>query len=166
MNYFLIAFLILMGILAIAGYSRGMVKEIISFVSLVFLSCVALLALMGITSYTKGRVIQLTAVVLLLAILGIVKIILETVFTSAKFIAGLPVVKWLDKVMGVAAGACESIVILWMLYAFVMYLDLGAIEYVLMEYVKGSKILTFFYEYNYLAYYLEPVFLILSGKLK
>lgn len=157
MNYFFIVFVIMTIMFIIVGYNRGMVKEIISFVSILLLSATAILLTIGITNYTKGRIIHVMAIALIVTLLGIVQKVLSIFFTSAKFIANLPVVEWLDKTMGIVAGIAESVVILWMVYAFIMFMNLGIVSSVLMEYVRANVVLKWLYEYNYLAHYIEPI---------
>ncbi len=139
----------------VGGYNKGAVKEIISMVSLLITSVVVILIANGVTSYVDGKIFNVILVVLLLAVIGIVRHLLGVVFFSAKLLSKLPIVSWLDKVLGVAVGAVETVLLLWTLYTFVMLMDLGAIGQMLLEYTQDSRILTWFFEHNYLASLVE-----------
>ena len=94
------------------GYKRGMVKEIISFVSLILLCAVVVLIVNGLQSYMEKQYLGIAISVLLLCVLGIVHHLLGVVFFSAKMISKLPVVHWVDKVLGVVAGGLETVLVL------------------------------------------------------
>lgn len=153
--------LIVMGIILICcmvdGYKKGMVKSIISFVSLIVLCIVVALIGNGLQSYFNGEFLNLAIMVLLLCVLGIVHHLLGLVFFSAKMISKLPIVHSLDKLLGVVVGILETVLILWTIYTFIMMLDMGMIGQQLLEYTRESSILTWFYEHNHLAYWVEQL---------
>lgn len=133
------------------GYKRGMVKEIVSFVSLIVL-CLAVAFLGGalIGYLEKDFVIMVVAIILLL-VLCIAHRVLSFFFFSAKLVAKLPVIKFADKLLGAVIGVAETILLVWTLYTLLITVDTGAIGQQILIYVQDSKILTFIYEYNYLA---------------
>lgn len=68
----------------VSGYKNGMVKEIISLVSLVILCAVVALIANGIGSYHSGRIFNLIIVIVLLAAIGILHHVLNVVFFSPR----------------------------------------------------------------------------------
>lgn len=157
MNLLLIIFLGLMIIKMIDGYKKGMVREIISLVSLIVVSAVVVLLAAGITSYTKGKMVNVVIAFVMLAVISIVHHLLGLVFFSAKAIAKLPVVHWLDKLLGIVVGILETVLLLWTVYTFSMLMDLGMIGEMIMEYTRGSSLLVWFYEHNYLAHFIQDI---------
>ncbi len=143
------------------GYNKGMVKEIVSFVSLIFLCLVVVLVGNGLNSYYDGKILNVVVMVLLLAVLSIAHHLINVVFFPAKLLAKLPVVKSLDKVLGIVVGVLETILILWTVYTFAMIMDLGAIGSFVMKSTSESRILTWLYEHNQLAGWIQ----ILGAKL-
>lgn len=137
------------------GYRKGMVRQFISFVSLVILCVILALIANGLNSYINGRILNVLLVVILLCVLGIAKHVLGVVFFSAKAVSKLPVIHGLDKIMGVAFGILETIAILWTIYTFTMMMDLGAIGSMIKSSVAGNPILEWCYRHNYLAYWIE-----------
>lgn len=136
----------------VEGFRVGMIREIISFVSLIIMSIAIVLLAIALGSYLdKQHVKMLVALILFLA-LCIVHKIISFIFFSAKMISKLPVVHTADRLLGGVLGALETIIIIWVLYAFVMTFGLGSVGEQIMTYVRGSKILTILYEHNYLAY--------------
>lgn len=154
-NLLLICVIILAIINVVSGYKKGMVKAIISLVSLVILCVVATLLANGISSYNNGKVFHVILVVVLLAVLALVHHLLSVVFFSAKLVAKLPVVHSLDKLLGIVFGLIETILILWTIYTFAMMMDLGVIEDLIVIGTNENSLLTWLYQHNYLAYGIE-----------
>ncbi len=147
------------------GYNKGMVKEIISFVSLIFLCIVVALVGNGLNSYYDGKILNVVVMVLLLAVLGIVHHLINAVLIPAKLLAKLPIVKSLDKILGAVVGIAETILILWTIYTFAMMMDLGAIGDFVLQSTADSRILTWLYEHNQLAGWLQILGTELDAKL-
>lgn len=134
------------------GYKKGMVKEIISLVSLIVLSAVVALLAKGFGSYQKGEIVQLVVAVILLVLLGLVHHLLGVVFFSAKLISKLPVIHFVNKLLGIVFGLLEVILFLWTADMLVMMLELGVIGDLIVSYTEESEILFWLYRHNYLAY--------------
>lgn len=139
----------------VSGYKKGMVREIISLISLIVMCVVVALIGNGLNSYFDGEIANVIIAVLLLCLVGIVHHLLGVVFFSAKVISKLPVVSWIDKLLGMLFGIVETILILWTIYAFIMMLDMGMIGQQILVYTRENQILTWLYENNYLAVWLE-----------
>ena len=137
------------------GYKKGMVKEIVSLISMIVLCGVVALIAGAVSSYHDGKVFNLIITVVMLALLGIVHHLLGVVFFSAKLVSKLPVIHFLDKLLGVVFGVFEVVLVLWTIYTFVMMMDLGAIGQMLLSYTEESSVLTWIYRHNYLAYGIE-----------
>ena len=151
MNILLLAVIVVTILKIMDGYKKGMVKEIISFVSLVVMCVVVLLLGSGLRSYMEKEILGVAIAVLLLVILGIAHHALKLVFFSAKLISKLPIVHSADKILGMLVGALEVVLILWTIYTFIMYFEMGMIGNLMIEYSRDSKILTWLYEHNMLA---------------
>ena len=151
MNILLLAVIVVTILKIMDGYKKGMVKEIISFVSLVVMCVVVLLLGSGLRSYMEKEILGVAIAVLLLVILGIAHHALKLVFFSAKLISKLPIVHSADKILGMLVGALEVVLILWTIYTFIMCFEMGMIGNLMIEYSRDSKILTWLYEHNMLA---------------
>ena len=154
MNLLLILFCLILVGNSLMGYKNVRVRELVAFISLMISCIMVALIGSGLKSYHSGEVFNLIVVVILLALLGVVNMILRPIFFSAKLIAKLPVIHFADRLMGVLVGALEAILFLWLLYFFVMNMELGSIGNLIIEYTKGSGILTWFFQHNYLALFL------------
>ena len=136
------------------GYKKGMVKSLISLISLLITCVVLFLIGNGLSSYFDGKIFNVILTILLLAAIGLVHHLLNIVFFSAKMIVKLPIVHSLDKLLGIVVGILETVLIVWTIYAFNIFRDLGQ---VIVDYTRDSRILTCLYENNYLAYLVEQL---------
>jgi hypothetical protein len=156
-NILLIAAAILLIYNVADGYKKGMVRQFISLVSLVVLCVLLALAINGMKSYLSGKIVNVIIVVVLLCLLGIVRHILGVVFFSAKVISKLPIIHGADKILGIAFGVLETVLMLWTLYTFVMMLDMGVVGSMIKNMTSGNQILEWFYRNNYLAFWIEKL---------
>ena len=90
-----------------------------------------------------------------MALLGVVHHLLNVVFFSAKMISKLPVISWINKVLGAVFGVLEVILTLQIIYVFIMYFGLGMIGQQILEYTRESIVLTKIYQYNVVAKLVE-----------
>lgn len=137
------------------GYKKGMVKEIISLVSLIIMGIMIVLISNGLQSYMEKETVGVIIAIVLLALLGIVHHLLGVVFFSAKMISRLPVIHWVNKLLGAVFGALEVVLILQIVYVFIMYFGLGMIGQQILEYTRESVTLTMIYQYNVVAKLVE-----------
>lgn len=154
MNILLIVLALILIWRVVESYKRGMVKEIISFVSLIVL-CVAVVLLgSALSNYFEKDIISMVVAIILLLVVCIAHRLLGLVFFSAKLVSKLPVVSSFDKLLGIVIGVLETIIIIWTIYALIMSFGMGMIGQQILSYVQDSKILTALYQYNYLAKWL------------
>lgn len=157
MNILLLIVLIVLICNVVEGYKKGMVKSVISFVSLIITCIVAILLGNALKSYMDGEIFNVVVLIILLCIIGILRHLLDVVFFSAKVISKLPVVSWVNKLLGIVFGFLETILMIWTIYTFVMLLDLGVVEQMVLDSTAESQVLSWMYQHNYLAYLVEQV---------
>ena len=157
MNLMLIVAAVCVLVKIVDGYKKGMVKEIISLVTLIIMGIMVVLISKGLHSYMEKEIVGVVIAVILLALLGVVHHLLGVVFFSAKMITKLPVVHWANKVLGAVFGALEVILILQIIYVFIMYFGLGMIGQQILEYTRESAALTKVYQFNIVARLVEKL---------
>lgn len=142
---------------AAGGYKKGMVRSIISFVSLIITCIVVALLGSAVKNYFDGELMNVAAMVLLLCLVGIIRRILNLVFFSAKALSDLPIVSWMDKLLGIVVGVFETVLLLWTLYILAAIFELGAVAQILWNNTQSSPILLWIYQHNYLAWVVGQV---------
>jgi len=151
MNIMVIIVLLFLIYKVVDGYKKGMVKEIISLVSLLLICIVVVLIGSGLHSYMQHQIVGVVVAVLLLAVLGIAHHLLGVVFFSAKMLSKLPVVNFANKLLGMIVGALETLVLLWTIYSLIMMFNTGALGQLILQWTKESQLLTYVYQNNMLA---------------
>ena len=99
------------------GFRKGLVQEIISLIAMAVAGVCVLLIFGAIGSYLNreiGKVVQM--VIVLLVVCAVYRLI-HVLFTSLELISKLPVIKWLDKLLGIVIGAGEAALIV----GFIIY---------------------------------------------
>ena len=155
MNIVLVVSIVLLVIKVLDGYKKGMIKEIISFISLIIMSIIVILIGSGLRSYMQKEVVGVVLAILLLCILAIVHHLLSVIFFSAKMITKLPVIHGLDKILGMVVGALETVLVLWTVFSFIKYYNLGIIGEQILQYTQESSILLWLYQNNYMITMME-----------
>lgn len=155
MNLLLIALGIVLVWRVIEGFRVGMVREIISFVSLIVMSVAVVLLGIALSSYMDKDIIKMIVAIILFLVLCIVHRIISLLFFSAKVVSKLPVVHGLDRLAGGIVGGLETVLIVWVIFTLLMSFGLGVPGQQLILYIKESRILSFLYEHNYLAYWVS-----------
>lgn len=151
MNWLFVVFILLLVWRISAAYKRGMVKEIISCVSLLVLSVAVALIGTAVLSYFEQDILSLIIAVILLIVLCVANQIVSIFFFSAKVLAKLPIISFANKVCGAVIGVLETVLIMWTLYTLIVTINTGAIGQQIFVWVQENAILSFLYEYNYLA---------------
>lgn len=139
------------------GYKKGMVKELISFISLIVLCIVIALVSSGLQSYMEKEYLGVVIAVVLLALLGLAHHLLGVVLLPARLLVKLPVISWGNQLLGAVLGALETIILLWTVFLFAMKGAFGVLGQQILVYTQESKVLSWFYRYNFLAGIVEQM---------
>lgn len=157
MNLLLIAAIVVAVLKMRSGFKRGLVKEVIMLVTLFIICTMIALIANGLQSFSQGQTFHAIVMIFFLMFLGAVQFLLKPIFFSAKIVVNLPIVSWLDHLLGLLLGLVESILLLWTLYFFVMIMDMGAISEQILEWTRENALLRWFFENNYLAWFLSII---------
>ena len=157
-NWLIILCIILLVWRIVEGFNRGMVKEIISCVSLIVLSIVAILAMTAFTRYMKKDILSMASAIIILLVVLLAHRILGIVFFSAKLVSKLPVIHSADKLLGAVVGVVETALIIWLVFAMTGKMG-GSL---IVENIADSRILQFLYSHNYLHAVLNQVQRVIS----
>lgn len=164
MNWMLVIVLVVLAIKMADGYRKGMVKEIIASVTLLILCIVVTLIAAGLYSYMQKEVVGIVITIVLLLLVSIAHHFLKPLFFSAKLITKLPIIHAGDKFLGMLFGAVEVLIMLWTVYAFARYFELGTVGEWILTYTNQSKILTGLSNFNLLEPIVSNVIAVFENK--
>lgn len=120
-------FTILLGIIAIlifiwrirSGFRNGFVGEIIATISTIVAFLVAKVLFSGFIAFLEGRVGKMVYSIIILSIIMAVFGIANLILRAIKLVVKLPVIKGIDKLLGVIAGLIEAFLIVVILLGFI-----------------------------------------------
>lgn len=139
------------------GYKRGVVKEISSLISLIVVCILMALIAGGVRSYLDGNIVRVIVMVVLAVVLAIANHLVKFALFPAKLLSKLPLISFVDKILGAIFGVLEVILLLWTVYTLVMMFYMGSVGDFIISNTQSSMILSWFYEHNYLAYLIEKL---------
>ncbi len=151
MNLLVIIFIIFMVWRTWKGFRHGFAKEMNRVVSL-FMSLIVLAAVFLLIASVLEKNIKTTVVsVLLLLVISLAYKLLNMIMKSIETLAGLPLIRIADRLLGAAAGALELIIMFWILYIIVESFPVGNFGSQIMAWTKESTLLVNIYNKNFIA---------------
>lgn len=97
----------------VAGFRKGLVRELLSLIALAIGGVSAYLILGAVGSYLNREIGRMLQILLLLLVIGAVYKLISLLFTSLKLVSKLPVVHGADKLLGSVLGVLEGLAIVW-----------------------------------------------------
>ena len=156
-NLLLPALLLLAVWRAWRGYKNGFAEEIYRLISLVAALFVLALLLMAVSSFRADDMKNGIISVILLIITGIVLHLFGIIMKSLKAIAKLPIISFLNSLLGLAAGIAEVIVWAWIMYCVIHAFPTGEFGTQIMIWTQESEWLMKLYEANRITEWLQSV---------
>lgn len=157
MNMLLIALAVIMIWRIAAGMKKGIVREAISFVNVLFVVLIVGLVSMITNAYHESNYIAIAVMLGIIVALSIVYSIIKIVVFPAKVLTKLPVLSNMDKLCGFIMGVAETLLVYWGLCYAMMYIEFGTLNEQILIMIGESKILTTLYQYNLLGVLLETI---------
>lgn len=113
---------------AAAGFRKGMVQEIISLIAMAVAGICVVLILGAVGSYLNREIGKTVEMAVVLFVVCLVYRTIHVLFTSLELISRLPIIKWLDKLLGIAVGLAEAGLIVGLLVYFLKNWGLSILE--------------------------------------
>lgn len=115
---------------AAAGFRKGMVQEIISLIAMAVAGFCVILILGAVGSYLNREIGKSVEMAVVLFVVCLVYRLIQVLFTSLELISRLPVIKWLDKLLGIVVGLAEAGLLVGLLVYFLKNWGLSILEHV------------------------------------
>lgn len=101
-----------------AGFKRGMIQELVSLIAMACAGFCMMLILGAVGSYLEREIGHLIQFISVLLVVCIVYRLVNILFTSLKLISKLPIIRWVDKLLGAVVGAAEAAILVGMTVHF------------------------------------------------
>ena len=88
-----------------------MIQELVSLIAMVVAGFCMILILGAVGSYLEREIGQLIQFISVLLVVCIVYRLVNILFTSLKLISKLPIIRWVDKLLGVVVGGVEAVLL-------------------------------------------------------
>lgn len=137
-----------------AGLKKGVVNEVRMLFSLVLTMLVIALAILLYTSVKENNTRNIVLFVIAILIAGLAVRLISLIFKSLSAIADLPVFRFADRLLGMAFGAMEAVVGLWIVYIVIGSFDTGVFGSQIAAWTMQSEILTKLYSMNQVVYWM------------
>lgn len=151
MNITLIIVFAIFILTMVHGYKRGMTKEISGLVSWAVTLFVMSLVIMLYTSFRANEGKNMVVTIIILVAVALVNGIVRLFLKPIKLVAKLPILKFLDQLLGIIIGLAEGFLIVWLMYVLNASGLFGQFGEMIAADTLRSQILSLIYEYNYLA---------------
>lgn len=159
---FIIAILFLIAMIVVSG-KRGFAKELCSLVAMFAATIIVMLIAFAIRAYFNQERIVFVITLILLFLLFVLYKIVDLALTSLKIISKLPIIRVIDKPLGIIVGVAEVILTIWAVYCVIMVWNTGAFERWIMTCVQNNAIMKFIYEYNFMYKIVGNIYKAISG---
>jgi len=159
---FIIALVYLI-VMIVVSFKRGFAKEVCSLVALFVATIIVMLIAFAIRAYFSQERIVFVITLILLFLLFVLYKIVDLFLTSLKIISKLPVIRLVDKPLGIIVGVAEVILTVWAVYCVITVWNTGAFEGWIMNCVKNNFVMKLLYEYNYMYKLVGKIYGAISG---
>ena len=157
MNILLIALAIIMVLRIKKKKKKGIVREALSLVSVLFVVLIVGIVSMITSAYHESNYIAIAVMLVIIVVLSIVYSIIKIVFFPAKVLTKLPVLSSMDKLCGLILGVVETLLGFWGMCYAIMNIEFGTLNEQVFIMIGESKLLTALYQYNLLGVLLETL---------
>ena len=149
LNVTLLAVIVLTVWMMVRGYKKGMAKELSGLAALFAAFAVLALGLMIVSSFKQGEMTNTLYAVILLVLFGMAYGIVKFILRSAKAVSSLPIISFLDSVLGIGVGLCKAVLIIWVVFMLCANNYLGEVSTYVQQDIAGNTFLKLLYEFNF-----------------
>ena len=121
-----VIFIGIVAVCALVGYLRGFVRSVLPVLSLVCSFAIFYMLREWVAGFLfkwaffEGGPI-LTRVAVILILFGIISLLFRVLFGTAKFLSDLPVIKKVDRLLGMLLGGAAGLMIAWLLSLYKIF---------------------------------------------
>ena len=146
---------ILAGIVAIVfilycveGIRKGLVDGLVHIVSNILGLIVIVVIAKGVGNFLQGSYLNVIIALILLFAISIINKVLKLILDSLKIASKLPVVSWVNHLVGIVLGFVRALMFVWFVFILFGYIQVPVISDWIMTQVSQSEFLTVIYKTN------------------
>lgn len=146
-----------------ASFKRGFAKEFCSLFAMFVATIIVMLVSFALRAYFHEERIIFVITLIILFLLFVLYKIVALALTSLKIISQLPIVRMIDKPLGIIIGIAETIMAVWAVYCIVLVFNAGAFENWILNCARNNPVMKFLFEYNYMYDLTAKIYSAISG---
>ena len=154
MNILAVILFILVIWRAYRGFKKGLAHEITGLVSTFMALLIVSFTFLLIASIVEKNTKTIIISIVLLLIASIFYRLTGTIIKSIKTLAELPVICIFNRLLGLAAGVLEVIILFWIMYVIIANFSTGTFGRQILEWTHQNTILVNIYNKNYIAHWI------------
>lgn len=144
-----VALLLLGG--AIKGFQNGLVKELSTLIGLIGALAAGAAVVAALRNYQSKNTMNLIIAVICLVVILLAFKIIDFILTSLKLLSNIPLIRGVDKLLGIAAGLAEGIVVIWIAFLLISAFDIAGLRSVVLNLIGENDFLSFIFYNSYMA---------------
>lgn len=136
------------------GFKNGFAKEVNRLISVFMALIVLSVTILLIASIMRKTIKTIIVATVLLIVISMVYRLINIIMKSVETIANLPIISIVNKLLGMAAGALEVLVVFWIMYVIIESFPTGQFGEQITTWTTQSTILVNIYNKNYIAHWI------------
>lgn len=136
------------------GMKAGLVDEVGKLLSLLISLFIISLGILLYTSVKENDTKNIVLSIIMIIITGLAARVVNLLIKSLSTIAHLPVINFVNSILGIGIGIAEAVVFLWIVYVVIASFDTGGFGLQIMTWTKQSELLQKLYRMNQFAYWM------------
>lgn len=159
--FFVVLLLLIGG--GVKGYKRGLVEELNTAIALVLALLAALMFIVAVKGYMDHKTLRTVLGIICLTVVVLVYKIVDFILSTLKIISSIPVIRGVNKLAGLGAGALEALLLIWIAFIIIVTFEMGGISTYILADIKENRFLEYLFQNNLLADVLPAAFPALSS---
>jgi len=136
---------------AIKGFRNGMVDELNKAIALILALAAIAMFIVAAKSYMEHETLRTILGIVCMTVAILVYKIVDFLLSSLKLLSQIPVIRGVNKLLGLGVGIAECVVLTWAVFIIIVAFEFGGISKFILENIRENNILTFLFSNNYLA---------------
>ena len=133
---------------AILGIKKGFVEGLGTILSYIIAIMVIYIVVKGIGNFAQKSYLNVLIALILLVAIRIINRVIKLIIDSLKLAVKLPIVSWLNHLLGIILGLFRGCLLIWLLFIIIGYFNIIGINAWIVDQVTQNVFLTTIYKTN------------------
>lgn len=159
--FFIVLLLLIGG--GLKGYKRGMVEELNTVIALLLALAAISMFIVAVKGYMDHETLRAILGIVCMTIAILVYKITDFILSSLKLISQIPVIRGVNKLLGLGTGILEAVLLIWVVFIVIVAFKFGGMSSYILSDIKENAFLTYLFQNNYLARFMSEILPVVSA---